>query len=434
MKVKFYLKNPKKKESLIVARILWSDYQLPYSTKKHIESALWVKESDVTGERIQRAGQPKKYPHHVEINQSLDLLKTEIGKIFNRYTNENNLHEPTPSVLKELLDAHFNRGKKKIVEKKTVNFIQYFEDFIKRSENGKRINRVNSKSISKYTIGTYNTLMKHLKEYNSKLDWKDIDLTFHGDYTGWLMETYELANNSVGKDISIIKVVCSEAYYVGINPYDQFKNPLFKVSREESDSIHLNNKEINILWNLDLSKNKELEETRDLFILGLTTGLRYSDYSKIKSSQIDGYKLHVKTVKGGKVLEVNIRDHKAQAIIKRYKNILPQGAINQVFNKNLKDITKDIPEFQVVVDREYSQGGKRKTESLPKSELIKTHTARRSYCSNEVEAGTPIVLIMNNSGHTTEKSFWKYVKLNKSLYYNMMDDIMVKRTAPLIAV
>lgn len=427
MKIKFYLKDPKKKESLIVARIMWGNYQLPYSTKQFVETSFWVKENR-SGQRVQRVMQTNRYPNHSDINQKLDNLKNDIQKVFLRYTNDNNI-DPTPKELKELLNTYLKRGKAQAVVK-LPTFMEYLEhSFIDRSKRGVRVNRKNGKALSNDTIKTYNTLLGHLKEFNPNLDWKDINLNFHSDFTAFLMEEYDLSNSSVGKDFSIIKVVCSEAYYEKINPYDDYTNPMFSVTRETSDSIHLNNEEVNILWNLDLTRNKNLEQTRDLFVLGCLTGLRYSDYSRIKKDQIDGYKLHVKTVKGGKQLEVNVRDPKAQAIINKYNRQLPQGAVNQVFNKWLKDICKDIPQFQTIIEKSYTKGGKRITEEIPKYEMIKSHSARRSFCTNEVEAGTPIAIIMSNSGHTSEKSFWKYVKLNKSHYNQIYDSILIERFA-----
>lgn len=426
MKIKFYLKNPHKKESLIVARILWGNYQLPYSTKQIVETAYWVKQNG-KGERVQRVKKTNAYPIYTEINTVLDSLKSNINKVFNRYVSENDEQEPTPSVLNEHLDSFLKRGKMKPEVKKLPNFIEYFELFIEKSKKGVRTNRKTGRALSPYTIQTYNTLLGHLYEYNKNLEWQDINLAFHSDYTEFLMENKDLNNTSIGKDFSIIKVVCSEAYYEKINKYDDYKNPLFNVVRESSDSIHLNNNEINILYNLDLSISRQLEETKDLFILGCLTGLRYSDYSKILKSQIDEFKLHVKTVKGDRHLEVNVRDPKAQAIILKYKSNLPKGASNQMFNRHLKEICKNIPEFAAIVEKKYSKGGNRIVESFQKFELIKSHTARRSFCTNEVEAGTPIAIIMANSGHTTEKSFWKYVKLNKSHYFNMYDHILKDR-------
>jgi predicted metal-dependent RNase len=45
-----------------------------------------------------------------------------------------------------------------------------------------------------------------------------------------------------------------------------------------------------------------------------------------------------------------------------------------------------------------------------KWELISTHTARRSGCTNMFLAGIEVPVIMSFSGHSTEKSFKKYIK------------------------
>lgn len=430
MVVRFYLKEPKEKESLIIARVLWQNFQLPYSTKRKIETKYWVKENK-KGEPVQKVMETSKYPKFSEVNQSLSNVRNDIEQVFIRFVNENRQQEPSPTVLKELLDRFYNRGKSKVREVKPVSFIQFFKDFITRSEKGVRINRANGQALSPNTISTYNTTLKHLELYNKQvekgLNWEDINLKFHEDYTEFLMNEYDLSNNSLGKDFQIIKLFCSEAYYAGVNLFDKFKDPMFSVSREESFAVHLNDQEINLLWNLDLSNNLNHEQTRDLFVLGCVTGLRYSDYSNIKPSQIIGNKLHVKQVKNGKKLEVSLISPMADAIVKKYNGVLPKGHVNQVFNRYLKDICEKIPGLKEIIEIPYSKGGKKLVQSKQKYELIKSHTGRRSFASNEVEKGTPIPVIMAATGHTTEKSFWKYVKLSKSLYADMYSEILMKR-------
>jgi integrase len=47
----------------------------------------------------------------------------------------------------------------------------------------------------------------------------------------------------------------------------------------------------------------------------------------------------------------------------------------------------------------------------PKCDVITTHTARRSAATNMYKAGIPSISIMRITGHTTEKSFMKYIKI-----------------------
>ena len=53
------------------------------------------------------------------------------------------------------------------------------------------------------------------------------------------------------------------------------------------------------------------------------------------------------------------------------------------------------------------------TKRVPKYQLIKTHTARRSFCTNAYKAGMDCLDIMALSGHTTEKSFLRYIKVTQ---------------------
>ena len=46
-----------------------------------------------------------------------------------------------------------------------------------------------------------------------------------------------------------------------------------------------------------------------------------------------------------------------------------------------------------------------------KYQLLTTHTARRSFATNLYLSGFPSISIMKITGHTTEKSFMKYIKI-----------------------
>jgi hypothetical protein len=60
-----------------------------------------------------------------------------------------------------------------------------------------------------------------------------------------------------------------------------------------------------------------------------------------------------------------------------------------------------------------TKGGKRHTENFKKHELITTHTARRSFATNAYLQNVPTISIMKITGHRTEKSFLKYIKISQ---------------------
>jgi integrase len=428
MTVHFHLKNPKANESLIIARILWQNNQLPYSTKKTVEVKYWIQKNKA-GQPVQRLKQTSSYPIYAETNRALDNIENDIKQVFSRFMNDNNQREPTKDELKLLLHTFHNRGKARAETKKLLTPIEYFDKFIADSEKGLRNNAKNGKALSANTIKTYRTALKHLKSWQAgkkQLEWQDINLDFYSDYTEYLMHEWNLTNNATGKDFTIIKVLCEEAYDAGVNKYDFFRSKRFKVHREETDSIYVNRKEIQALYSLDLAYNKKLAECRDLFVFACETGLRHSDYGNIKQDQLIDGTLHLKTKKGQQRLAIPLSPL-AMSIVNKYNQILPKSNTVQVFNRNIKEVFQKLECFHDNFAKEISKGGKRIILNVPRYELAMSHTPRRSFATNEVLSGTPISQIMAITGHETEKSFWRYVKLNKNDYTKMYSQTLKNR-------
>ena len=63
----------------------------------------------------------------------------------------------------------------------------------------------------------------------------------------------------------------------------------------------------------------------------------------------------------------------------------------------------------------------------PKYEWITSHTARRSFCTNEFLAGTPVKLIMKISGHKKETRFYKYIRITAEEAAQKMKELWEER-------
>jgi integrase len=57
--------------------------------------------------------------------------------------------------------------------------------------------------------------------------------------------------------------------------------------------------------------------------------------------------------------------------------------------------------------------GPSKTKSVPKYELITNHTGRRTAATLMYKKGIPSIHIMKITGHATESSFMKYIRITK---------------------
>lgn len=109
---------------------------------------------------------------------------------------------------------------------------------------------------------------------------------------------------------------------------------------EETDAIYLNETELAAIYNLNLSNDKELEEIRDIFIVGCFTGLRYSDLSTFSPEHIDHINgnINIKQRKVHKAVVIPMIDY-VPDILKKYNYDLPKVP-SYKFNERLKELGK----------------------------------------------------------------------------------------------
>ena len=99
-------------------------------------------------------------------------------------------------------------------------------------------------------------------------------------------------------------------------------------------------------------------------------------------------------------------------ILRHYATGVPPSQVDQTINRHLK-LLGEIAEIDDLIEVRRTEGGQTMTKRVPKYQLIKTHTARRSFCTNAYKAGMDCLDIMALSGHTTEKSFLRYIKVTQ---------------------
>lgn len=435
MTTSFYLKRPKSDiDTAIFAILFYEGYKLKYYSPEKINPKFWNTEA-------QKAKQTDKFKEYPEFNQRLKNWKTDIANIYRKWVNDNNGTIPTPETLKGVLDKDL---KKKEPKKEIGNtFFGYYEQFLNRSLEGGRINLRSKKSIVYNTSKGYKSTLNHLKEfqktYKRTIDYKTIDLDFYNDYTKYLTQKVKLSNNTIGDHIKRIKTILNEATEHGKNKNLLFRSKYFVKPFEQTDSIYLSNSEINELAALDLSENKRLDNVRDLFLVGCYTGLRYSDYSILKPEHIKEGFIETRQIKTGEPVVIPIHPI-VRKVLNKHNGELPKSISNQKTNDYLKELGKQIPKGKRVpvldetVSKSITKGGSRVTYTFKKWELLTTHTARRSFATNEYLAGTPTVTIMAITGHKTEKAFLRYIKLTPTEHAKLLQLHWVKRQEALSSV
>jgi len=406
MKISYYLKSTRSKgPKPVFCRICYNGNKVKVYINESIRSDSWSK-------RRQRAIENRTFPQHPEFNERMNVIDTFIRSTYRRLELENNLNPPDPKKLQEAISSKLRPLILKAGER--GEFAKFFKKMIDDSKTGIRTNHRTGHAIHINTIKTYSTIYNNVllyeKEKNIALKFSDFDLTFYNEFNEWLIKKKNYSNNSMGKHIQIIKLVLNEASELGLNTNMKFKNKRFIVIKEQTDAIYLTEDEIEQINQLDLSQNKRLDKTRDLFILGCKTGLRFGDFKNIHPSEIKDSFIMMRQAKTGEPVTVPIHPM-VKKIIEKYNGILPKAKVNQITNKELKQIASMIPAFDEGVELSITKGGQKVRQVFKKNELISTHTARRSFCSNEYLAGTPSLSIMAISGHKTEKAFLRYIKV-----------------------
>jgi integrase len=154
-----------------------------------------------------------------------------------------------------------------------------------------------------------------------------------------------------------------------------------------------------------------LARVRDLFLIGVYTGLRFSDYSTIDiAAAVDSYLTIIQQKTKGKVV-IPI-GQKLSKIFDLYNGKLPQIS-NQKFNKYIKLVAAECSLLKKQEILAYTKGGKHIEESKSRADLVSSHTARRTFATLAYERGTPVQAIMAITGHKTGKSFMAYIKTSK---------------------
>ncbi len=346
----------------------------------------------------------KSCPNFEVIDKELVSLMTRIGNILTYATD--NIIEPTVEYV--LLELSKNKEYETLTTR-TDLFLQ-LDKYIEEKKT-KVVNDV---------IKDYNSLKKHLtdfKEHSSQpITFRNLNIVFYNEFVDYLSYTaiqkdgtVGLKNNTIGKQIKNLKAFVRDRITKKVIPSIDLKP--FKTIREEVDHIYLTEKELGTIYDLDLAGRPDLEQIRDLFIVGCYTGLRYSDLSTLTSANIDLISGMIQTTqkKVHKSVTIPIIDY-VPDILNKYNLKLPKINLDD-FNKGLKDIggLAGLKQQHEIV---YKKGIKQIKEVYMKYELMSSHTCRRSFCTNMYLAGFPAEELMKISGHKSVKAFLTYIKID----------------------
>lgn len=378
--------NPQPKIATLCVQVVINNQQKYYKTPAKFAPEFWDNEN----QKVR-----KTYGYGFEkMNAKAQDYKRKIDSIIDIARREDRLI--TYEFINQKLEELENPTKQNEAPK--LNFYEWFQAYLDDSGN----------KMSFETIKHIRTVGNNLSDYFGKKipTFDDMNFEFFNNFLNYLLNDCDLANSTTNKRLDYLTGFLKFCGDMGVYNIEKL-NKGKRLKEYESHFVYITKEELQELYNYTFS-SETLSKVRDLFVLGCATGLRESDYSNIKPENIKDNKLDITTIKTGQRLVIPLNSY-SRSILEKYNYKLPEYA-QQKFNSYLKEVGKvvgiDNPE-QVVTHRK----AQRIEVTVPKYELITSHTARRTFITQSIIRGIPLPAIRKMTGHKDLKSFQKYIKL-----------------------
>lgn len=406
------LKNKNKEgETLIYLKAYFKNEgkKFVYSTGETINPSEWDfknrQPNNLTG-RTEKADRQR------TIKMQLDRYSSFFTKITDLYKNTG--QEITIENIRSEFDKEFKR-----TQAIANDFFSVYDIFIKEKKDDKTDGANSMSTIKRYEYNK--TLLEHFEKHsNRKIHFNQIDKKFYNAFISYCISTKEHSTNTLSRNIGLFKTFmywALENNYTYKNDFKDFKN----IKKEITDEVALTLDQVTEIFNYDFTKNPRLERVRDLFIFGCVTGMRYSNYSKVKKADISDNFINVRDEKNNdKLLSIPLNDY-STLILKKYDYKLPK-ITNQKFNKYIKEVVKKVG-YTDEVKKTYKLGRELVENITPFYERVSSHTARRSFITIMKNKKIPDKVIMSYTGHKNLEVFNHYYKPNNEEKVDFMQTV-----------
>lgn len=340
------------------------------------------------------------------INTRLDMLAREVERIYLE-------HDTAGKVLpiekfRQILDVFWrNRTNPRQEDVELLSFLETMP-----------AGRHAAGELAIDSLRAYSTLLSNIRAFENARKkpvlFSSVDLDFLEDFKSFL-QMRGSKPNTIAKMVKTLKSTMRLAVDRGLTTNIAFQSRRFTAQGEKVEHIYLNESDLQKLETAVLPES--LANARDLFLMECCTGLRYIDLVSLTPdnfTQVDGVDIiSILTKKTGVRVSIPVLPM-ARRILERLGG-MPRAITNQQLNKRVK-IACEIAGLIGNVVSVRIRAGKRIETVSRKCDLVTTHTARRSFATNEylraVREGRDWRPIMAITGHKREIQFFEYIRVS----------------------
>lgn len=419
------------RDSLLRLRITWN-----HGTTLTVSVGYHVDRMDARGRSSWDGSRCRKNTTHGKdkisaaiINKELENLEDKISKAF--FYFENIDHVPSKIELKDRLNPD-----KDASEQKTIRSM--IDEFL-----------IEQSTLNQWTLSTLANCRKSLlyivEALGSEITLDEIDNQM---YTK-LLKFFFNKKHSVMRDDNTPEIRTGLNNYT-INSYlnnirrfskwAESKNYTSKCTIHKQKAslkiikkpvIFLEWQELMAILHKDFQYLEVYDAVRNMFCFSCFTGLRYSDLSKLKWSDVKEDSIEIVTRKTNDRLYIEFNKF-SRAIIDKLKvenhdssdYVFPQMSLKH-YNEVLIKIAK-LSGIDKEIEYDYLSGSERKTNKIKKYQCVTSHTARRTFVCNALSIGIPPNVVMKWTGHKNYKSMNPYIDVTtnaKKESMNLFDDL-----------
>ncbi|MEY8780323.1 phage integrase SAM-like domain-containing protein [Allomuricauda sp. XS_ASV26] len=391
--IKYFLRGSKDVKSISLAFSIDRRNKYERKTGLVIQQKQWSKDKALPKQTL---------AENKKIASELLKLKSHVLDAYNESLSKN---QPISSEwLQKQIDIFFDRitqiGKSPMVIKAIQSLIDNAEV---------RENQKGGFGLSNSRKNDYRALKRIWEEFEGKIQVKvsEVDIAMGKAFLSFMLKKKNYSIGYAQRMMGNLKTVCYDAGLNGIKTSPQLKQINLKQIKNDY-IIYLTPLELEKIKTAHLIHEGQIN-ARKWLLLGCWIGQRGNDLLSLTNSnlkEVDGFKyFEIKQQKTAKTVTI--------PILPEAEEILELGWPRKIslakFNEHIKTISEkagiDEPTKGILND---PKTNRKKLGTHPKWKLLASHVCRRSYCSN-LYGKIPTPIIMQVTGHSTEKSFLKYI-------------------------